>query len=430
VPFEAPATGLSNGCVDVDPSLAEAIVNNPMGYYVNVHTGIFPSGAVRGQLMPLGWEPTGIVETNEPDVEVIADGLNSPRGIAVYDGTVYFAQAGNAGDDCVTVGEGEDETELCFGKSGRVSMIGEDGSVEDVMTDIPSYLFSENEYVGPQDVVVDEEGVYAVVGLGATAEDRDALNGEDDRTLGLGQIIVATGDGAWTPILDVSAYETEANPDGGEIDSNPFSAAVTSDGAGAAVSDSGANALLWVNGEDLEISTLAAFPDTMVDAPDFLGLPEGAQIPMQAVPTGVVQGPDGAFYVGQLTGFPFVPGAAKVWRVVPGEEPTVYAEGFTNVIDLAFDADGNLFVLEITDGGLLNVNPEDPSTFAGALYKVAPDGTVSEEEYISSQLVTPAGMAFGEDGDLYISNNGLMAGMGQILEVHWPSDDDMEGMTH
>jgi sugar lactone lactonase YvrE len=140
---------------------------------------------------------------------------------------------------------------------------------------------------------------------------------------------------------------------------------------------------------------------------------------MQAVPTGVVQGPDGAFYVGELTGFPFVPGAAKVWRVMPGEEPTVYAEGFTNIIDLAFDADGNLFVLEITEGGLLNVNPEDPATMAGALYKVAPDGTVSEEEEVSSQLVTPGGMAFGPDGELYISNNGLAPGMGQVLEVTW-----------
>jgi hypothetical protein len=422
VPFEAPATGLSKGCVDVDPALAAAIVSNPSGYYVNVHTGAFPPGAVRGQLMPLGWEPTGAVAPTAPSVEVVAEGLNSPRGITVYDGTVYFAQAGNAGDDCVTVGEGEEATELCFGTSGAVSMIGEDGSVVDVMSGLPSYTFSENEIVGPQDVVVDDEGVYGIVGLGASPADRDSLG---ERTNGLGSVVVAGEDGSWFPIIDISAYEGTANPDGGEIDSNPYSAALTPDGG--AVTDAGANALLWVPNEG-DISTLAVFPDTMVDAPPFLGLPEGTQIPMQAVPTGVVQGPDGAFYVGQLTGFPFVPGAAKVWRVMPGEEPTVYAEGFTNIIDLAFDADGNLYVLELTEGGLLNVT-DDPATMAGALYKVAPDGTVSEEEYVSNQLVAPSGMAFGADGDLYISNYGLMAGMGEILEVSW-ADSGMVGMTH
>jgi hypothetical protein len=168
-----------------------------------------------------------------------------------------------------------------------------------------------------------------------------------------------------------------------------------------------------------DISTIAVFPDTMVDAPEFLGLPPGTQIPMQAVPTSVVQGPDGAWYVGQLTGFPFVPGAAKIWRIAEGEDPEVYAEGFTNIIELAFDDAGNLFVLEITAGGLLNVNPEDPSTFAGALFKVSPDGTVAEETAVSKHLFTPGGMAFGPDGTLYISNYGLMPGMGGVISVTW-----------
>jgi hypothetical protein len=36
--------------ISVDPALAQAIVNNPAGYYFNVHTLINPSGAARGQL--------------------------------------------------------------------------------------------------------------------------------------------------------------------------------------------------------------------------------------------------------------------------------------------------------------------------------------------------------------------------------------------
>ena len=54
VPFTAPdADGFANGCVDADPALAQAIIANPSGYYVNVHNADYPGGVVRGQLMPL-----------------------------------------------------------------------------------------------------------------------------------------------------------------------------------------------------------------------------------------------------------------------------------------------------------------------------------------------------------------------------------------
>ena len=42
--------GTSGGCVSVDPDLLSAIRRAPHGFYVNVHNGPFPSGALRGQL--------------------------------------------------------------------------------------------------------------------------------------------------------------------------------------------------------------------------------------------------------------------------------------------------------------------------------------------------------------------------------------------
>lgn len=50
VPLAAPTAGDSAGCADVDRALIKAMIQNPGNYYVNVHNGDFPAGAVRGQL--------------------------------------------------------------------------------------------------------------------------------------------------------------------------------------------------------------------------------------------------------------------------------------------------------------------------------------------------------------------------------------------
>ena len=52
VPLTAPgADGTATGSVAADAALMQRIQQNPAGFYVNVHTSDYPSGAVRGQLM-------------------------------------------------------------------------------------------------------------------------------------------------------------------------------------------------------------------------------------------------------------------------------------------------------------------------------------------------------------------------------------------
>jgi hypothetical protein len=50
VTLETPEGGTSGGCAQVTPEVSAALLANPGGYYVNVHTRAFPGGAIRGQL--------------------------------------------------------------------------------------------------------------------------------------------------------------------------------------------------------------------------------------------------------------------------------------------------------------------------------------------------------------------------------------------
>ena len=205
-------------------------------------------------------------------------------------------------------------------------------------------------------------------------------------------------------MADITAYEAAANPDGGAFDSNPNS--VTSKRGRVFVVDAGGNSLLRVHRSG-EISTVAVFPDRPVTPPPGMDLPD--PFPMQAVPTNVIPGPDGALYVSQLTGFPFIPGAARIYRVERGSAPEIYADGLTNVTDLAFDRHGNLYVVEIAANGLASGDP------TGALIKIRPDG--SRETVLSEGLVNPYGVAIGDRGDIYVTNHGASAGVGEVLRI-------------
>jgi hypothetical protein len=50
VSLEAPTDGSSEGCTPISPELAQALLQTPADYYVNVHNQDYPGGAVRGQL--------------------------------------------------------------------------------------------------------------------------------------------------------------------------------------------------------------------------------------------------------------------------------------------------------------------------------------------------------------------------------------------
>ena len=53
IPFAAPAHGFTIGCTTAALPLVQSIIDNPSGFYTNVHDAQFPAGAIRGQLSAL-----------------------------------------------------------------------------------------------------------------------------------------------------------------------------------------------------------------------------------------------------------------------------------------------------------------------------------------------------------------------------------------
>ncbi|GAB3412554.1 ScyD/ScyE family protein [Flindersiella endophytica] len=347
---------------------------------------------------------TGITSAQAGNgVTTVARGLDNPRGLAFApDGSLYVAEAGRGGTGpCFAGPEGGT---VCFGKTGAITRV-KNGWQKRVITRLPSIADQNTgtNAIGPSDVAFRGDKPYFTVGLGADPAMRAGLPGLGQQASGW--LLRGKGNGGWMQIADIAGYEAAANPDQGEPDSNPNSVVATA--WGQVVADAGGNSLVRVSPSGA-VSTVATFPSRMVDAPPFLGLPPGTQIPMQPVPTSVVRGPDGAYYVGELTGFPFVPGAARVYRVVPGKAPTIYADGFTNIIDVGFGKDGKLYVLEIAKNGLLSGDP------TGALIRVGHNG--SQHVVMSDGLTGPGGLAF-KGRAAYVSNCGTCVGTGSVLRI-------------
>ena len=235
------------------------------------------------------------------------------------------------------------------------------------------------------------------------------------------------------PVADVTAYQvTDPDPYDQEdepTESNPYGVASLEDGS-ALVADAAGNDLLrvWPNGDIVTVARIkprvVRVGDEFADVPDFP--PPGTPITSEAVATSVTVGADGAYYVGELRGFPSTVGTSQVWRIEPDSVDAVcnpkkpdegactrYADGFTSIQDLAAGPDGELYVLELVKAGWLQweVGIAEP---IGGLFRIPPGGG-EPDELAPDRLTLPGGVAVSSKGRPF--NAGPIFGEGAVARI-------------
>ena len=342
--------------------------------------------------------------TQAVNFKIVASGLDNPRKLTFGpDGDLYVTEAGRGGTGpCFQGPEGYS----CYGLTGAVTRIHK-GTKQSVVTGLPSLASPNGSNAnGPTAIAFGSSGkAYVLIGLGAAPSIRNQLNAPNlGKLLVINNINKINQGASLATVADIAGYEALHNPDGARVDSNPYDLLIK--GGTAFVVDAGGNDLLSVNLNNSNVGLKTVFPTRKVANPA-----GGSDIPLESVPT-TVEDCKGSLYVGELTGVPFPVGAANIYQVGANNQPTIYARGFTNVIDIAFAPQGGLYVLEYAKNSISSGNQ------TGALIYVAPNGNRST--IASDGLINPTGLAVDRNGTIYISNNSMGKNNGQIISISAP----------
>jgi hypothetical protein len=333
--------------------------------------------------------------TAQSSLLIVASGLDNPRGLNFGpDGALYVAEAGRGGTSTLCAPAPDPPfPNRCYGPTGAITRILALGDQRRVVVGLPSIaVASGGNAQGPVDIDFGLGSAWVTIGFGGSPTTRAALEAGG---VTMGRIVRVNSIGQWEPVVDLTAYEGTANPDGGAIDSNPFGLKLLSDRA--LVADSGANAVLSISSTGV-VSTFAVFPNRVLPPT------------IQSVPTSIAVAPNGDTFVGELTGVPFVVGAAQVYRVpAGGGTPVAVAGGFTNIIDIALAPNGTGYVLEHDADGIIGPGVD------GRVIRINTDG--SRTVVAGAGLVKPGGIAVGPDGALYVTTHANTAGNGEVVRI-------------
>lgn len=310
------------------------------------------------------------------DTNVIADGLNNPRGLYYDDtGALWITEAGTSGAFSADTDLGP----VGYGGTAQVLRV-EPGTAgaEAVLGGFPSAQ-GFDDVIGVNSIYVDADGIWIVTGLGPVADPFvESLIQFDAETLRVQQII------------DLHTYEADNNPDEDFVVSNPHDLAIGGDGTLYIIDASGNSLLTWTPGGDLQLFHV------------WLDLP---------VPTAVDIGLDGSIYVGFLSAFPFEQGSARIEKWSPEGELLATYSGLTGVTDVLVDADDTLYAVQLASG-------------YGDLGWIADSGSVvivsdAGIEPIAEGLNFPYRLALSPDGGLAVTVNSTFspAGSGRVIKL-------------
>jgi hypothetical protein len=233
-------------------------------------------------------------------------------------------------------------------------------------------------------------------------------------------------------IADIVAFEEENDPDEDGVESNPFDLARM--GNSTLVADAAGNSIVVVDNRG-RVDWVATLPEQLV-SPQWLKdivcptedpeiafvceLPD--MMPADPVATTVAIGPDGAIYVGELTGFPATPGSSRVWRIEPGARHVrcgtdpgctqVDVEPFTSIIDINFGPDGTAYVLEMDEMSWLAA--EEGFGMGGTVNAcTAGIGGSWDCTEVGTELPLPTAVAVS-GGNVYVTLMALVPGLAEV----------------
>ncbi len=280
--------------------------------------------------------------------------------------------------------------------AGRLTRVDSDGN-RDVLYESPDWsvagndrrddrtYFLESQGAGPHPAelaghvrIIDDDGSQRTLGDFAALESGENSDGETR----YGFRDLPEGCEAELPANMPASYK-------GEVDSHPYGIAVTD--RTIYVADAGANSVVSVDTRSGKTETVAVLPPRPYkitpEAAASNGLPDcvvGTTYDFESVPTDVAVGRDGGLYVTSLPG-----------------------------------------------------GPEDPALGArGAIFKVDPDD--DEVDLVADDIMTPTGLALGEDGELYVASlfgEGVLridpesGDQTVVLEAGFAADVDLRGDT-
>jgi len=337
---------------------------------------------------------------------VFATGLVNPRGLTFGpDGKLYVAEGGfpaaptigappGLGGACSSGASGPGEY---FGSTtgSRISRIDASGHVETFVDGLPS---SEAEGLasGVADVAFVGNTLYAILaGAGCSHGVPSIANG----------VIRVNPDRSWTMIANLSAFlqgHPVANP------TDPITGDFEPDGTWySMIAVRGDLYAIEPNHGELDKITTSGHVSRVVDISASQG---------HVVPTVVAE--HGVFYVSNLGRFdPDTINTQSVYQITPSGAIKVVATGLSKVLGIAFDRRDRMYVLESS----FSTSDPFPEPATARLIRILPNG---KQEVLldgsSGILSVPAGMTFGPDGALYISNIGFGAppiGLGQVVRV-------------